>query len=54
MLQSNLTDPVIVEEFTEKTDLVEYTLSLLGKVDQMNIDRATIRKAVEAHNGKAR
>lgn len=52
MLQSNLTDPVIVEEFTPQTDLVEYTLGLLGKVEQMNVDRATVRKAVEVHNAK--
>lgn len=43
---------MLVDEVTEKTDLVEYTLNLLGKVDQMNIDRQTVRKAVEAHNAK--
>lgn len=52
LLSNEVTDPVLVDEVTEKTDLVEYTLNLLGKVDQMNIDRQTVRKAVEAHNAK--
>lgn len=54
MLQSNLTDPVVPEEFTPQTDLVAYALGLLGQIDQMNVDRATVRQAVEVHNGKAR
>ncbi len=53
MLQSSLTDPVVPDEFTPETDLVVYALGLLGDIDKMNIDRATVRKAVEVHNGKA-
>lgn len=53
MLQSSLTDPVVPEEFTPDTDLVAYALGLLGDIDKMNIDRATVRKSVEAHNGQA-
>lgn len=53
MLQSSVTDPVVPEEFTPQTDLVVYALRLLGYIDKMNVDRATVREAVEVHNGKA-
>lgn len=53
MLQSSVTDPVVPDEFTPATDLVAYSLGLLGLIDKMNVDRQTVREAVEVHNGKA-
>lgn len=52
MLSTEVTDPVVVREFTPDTELVGYTLYLLGLVEQMNTDRVTVRESVEAHNGR--
>lgn len=52
VLSTEVTDPVVVREFTPDTELVGYTLYLLGLVEQMNTDRATVRYSVEVHNGK--
>ena len=52
VLSSEVTDPVKPPLYTPDTDPVEYILWLLGSVEQMNADRATVRKAVDTHNGK--
>lgn len=52
MLSTEVTDPVVVREFTPDTELVGYTLYLLGLVEQMNTDRVTVRESVEVHNGR--
>lgn len=51
VLSSEVTDPVKPPLFQKDTDLVEYALQLLGDIEQMNQDRATVRKAVDIHNG---
>lgn len=51
VLSSEVTDPVKPPLFQKDTDLVEYALQLLGDIEQMNQDRATVRKAVDTHNG---
>lgn len=53
VLSSEVTDPVKPPLFQKDTDLVEYALQLLGDIEQMNQDRATVRKAVDAHNGNS-
>lgn len=52
VLSAEVTDPVLPPVYNPGDDLVKYTLVLLGKIEQMNTDRATVRKAVEVHNGK--
>lgn len=51
MLSSELTTPVLPPVFEQDTDLVEYTLVLLGMVEKMNTDRVTTRKSIDLHNG---
>lgn len=53
VLSSEVTDLVKPPLFQKDTDLVEYALQLLGDIEQMNQDRATVRKAVDTHNGTA-
>lgn len=53
VLSSEVTDPVKPPLFEKDDDLVEYALQLLGDIEQMNQDRATVRKAVDAHNGNS-
>ncbi len=50
VVSSELTTPVLPPVFEKDTDLVEYTLVLLGMVEQMNEDRATVRKTIKIHN----
>lgn len=50
MLQASLTEPRKPPLFEADTDLVEYSLDLLGLVESMNEDRATVREAVTLHN----
>ena len=52
VLSTELTDQVVVEQYQPDTDLVEYSLKLLGLVEQMNIDRDAVLRSVEVHNGK--
>ena len=51
VLSSEVTNPVKPPLYTPETDPVEYILWLLGSVEQMNHDRATVRKAIDTHNG---
>ena len=53
VLSSEVTDPVKPPLFEKDDDLVEYALQLLGDIEQMNQDRATVRKAVDTHNGNS-
>lgn len=52
VVSSELTTPVLPPVFEKDTDLVAYTLVLLGMVEQMNTDRVTLGKSIEVHNGK--
>lgn len=52
VLSTEVTDPVVVDEYKPDTELVGYTLYLLGLVEQMNIDRVSVRNSVEVHNGR--
>lgn len=52
MVSSELTTPVLPPVFEKDTDIVAYTLVLLGMVEQMNTDRVTLGKSIEVHNGK--
>lgn len=51
-MPQELTEQVVIEEFTgtDTVDLTKYTLYLLGLVDGLNVDRATVRSIVEKHN----
>ena len=51
VLSAEVTDPVLPPVYNPGDDLVKYTLVLLGSVEQMNHDRATVRKAIDTHNG---
>lgn len=53
-LPVSLTDKKKPPLFQSDTDLVEYSLELLGMVEQMNNDRQTVREAVDVHNQQVR
>ena len=50
VIPAKLTDKVKPPIFEERTDLVDYSLTLLDLIDKMNEDRATVRKSIDVHN----
>lgn len=54
MLSTEVTDPVVPPQFNLHDDIVEYALVLLGDIERMNADRASVRAAVDIHNGTSK
>ena len=50
IVPTELTEQVKPDVYQPGEDLVPYALRLLLLIDQMNIDRYSVYKAIEAHN----